>query len=307
MSEVAVAAAPAVTGDQSSVAGEGGNNASLPPVKAQQTEPANAELFEVKVNGKIVKMTRQQVLDSASMSHAANERFSEAKKTRAEVDKLLSKAKSNPIEALMDPSFGLSKEQIRDAMEKWYSKEFIEPESLSPQERRIKELEEQVELTRKEKEELAAAKQAEIEEKEDAQNRTYYQKQIIDAMEAHKIPKTEANAKRIAALMRQNLQNGWDAPMDFIIRQMKSERQGHFKEEFSSATIDELIDLLGEEKMNELRRHDLQKLREKKQMPPVQSGGSMSNSGIAHAERKKISMSDAEDRLRDIRLGKISY
>src|SRR6478752_3328124 len=51
------------------------------------SQSQNSDIFEVKVNGKVVKMTRQELIDNASMVHAANARFEEAAKTKKEVER----------------------------------------------------------------------------------------------------------------------------------------------------------------------------------------------------------------------------
>lgn len=260
--------------------------------------------YDVTVNGKTVKMTLQQLRDNASMSHAANDKFNEAKKTRSEVDKIISKAKTSPIEALMDPSLGLTKDQIRDAFEKWYHKEYIQPESLTPDQKRLMEYEEKIakyEAGEKEKKEL---EEKEADEKLTANQRQYLQSQIIEALEKHNLPKTKNTVSRIAFYMRQNMQNGWDAPMDYIVRQVQNERQSSFKDEFSQSSAEQIISLFGDELINKIRSHDLQKLREKRQLPPVNSDKGPRGGGTGPMPGERVYSSDVAKRLRDIRTGK---
>lgn len=272
---------------------------SKPELKA----PEKPEYWDVKVNGKTVKMTRQEVIDHASMSHAANDKFNEAKKTRAEVDKIIARAKTNPIESLMDPALGLTREQLRDAVEKWYSKEFIEPESLTPEQRKMKEYEEKIqkyEQTEKEKKEQA---EKEAEEKMTAHQREFLQTQIIEALEQSNLPKTKETVKKMAFYMRQNLLNGWDAPMEMIIRQVKSERQNGFRDEVSQSNAEQIIDLFGEELINKIRQHDLKQLRDRRNLPPVENESGPRGGGTGPMG-ERLSSRDVNQRLKDIRLGK---
>jgi hypothetical protein len=276
--------------------------------QSTHSEPAESkpeEYFDVKVNGRNIKMTRQEVIDHASMSHAANDKFNEAKRTRQEVDKILSRAKSNPLEALMDPALGLTRDQLRDAVEKWYSKEFIEPEALSPEERKMKEYEERIkgyETQEKEKKEQA---EREAEEKMTSHQREFLQGQIIEALEKSNLPKTKETVRKMAFYMRQNLVNGWDAPMEMIIRQVKNERQNSVRDEVSNSNAEQLIDLFGEELINKIRQHDLKQLRDRRNLPPVDTDRGPRGGGTGPMPGERLSSRDVNNRLKEMRLGKI--
>lgn len=266
---------------------------------APKAPPAPTEYFDVKVNGRTIKMTRQEVMDHASMSHAANSKFNEAKQQRQKVDQIIAKAKSNPIEALMDPELGLSKDQIRDAFEKWYNDEFILTESMSEAEKKLRDAE--IRLKKFEEQERAAKEKQENDELEQLTNkqRAYLQQQIVEALDKSGLPKTKFIASRMAFYMKQNLVNGWDAPMDLIVRQVKDEHKGLTSGISSESSVEQLIEMLGEDVINKIRRHDLEQLRAKRNLPPVM--GSRNSDGSSD---QKIYSSDVNKRLREMRTGK---
>lgn len=270
-----------------------------PPQEAAKATPP--ELFEFKVNGRDVKMTRQELIDNASMSHAANEKFNEAKKQRTEVDRIIKTAKSNPIEALMDPALGLTKDQIRTAFENWYAKEVIEVETLSREERQMKELQEWKARREAEDQERKAREEQEAQEKMTAQQRDYLQGQIIDAIDKSGLPKTPATVARIAFYMRQNLLNGWEAPMEMIVRQVKQERQESFRNETQASTVEQVIELLGEDFVNKIRKHDLEQLRKRREAPRVESQNKYLSSNNSN---ERISSQEVRRRLREMASGK---
>lgn len=260
------------------------------------------ELFEVKVNGKVVKMTMQELRDNASMSGAANEKFSEAKKSKAEVDRIISSAKKNPIEALMDPALGLTKDQIRDAFEKWYSKEYIDPEQLTPEQRKMKEYEER--LKNYEEQEKTAKEKAEAEENEKltTKQREYLQGQIIEALESSGLPKTKFFASRMAFYMRQNMQNGWEAPISMIVSQVKNERQSILSDMSEGSTAEQLIAALGEGAINKIRKYDLEQLRARRNSPaPGFTNSNPNNSGSSRTDNKQVSYKEVQKRLQEFR------
>lgn len=271
--------------------------------KAHQPAESKPEIFEVNVNGRIVKMTKQELMSHASMGRAANEKFNEAKKLKSEYDRLSEMMKKNPIQALMDPALGLTKEQIRDAVEPWYHEEFIKSEQMTPEQKRIRELESIVEKTKKQEEELAARKKEEEQEKLTSTQREYLQNQILEALDQSGLPKTKNVVSRIAFYMRQNAENGWDAPMDFIIRQVKQERQSSFRDEFAGSTPEQIIELFGEDLIRKISRHHVDQLLAKRNAPQFEQKSETDDLGIKKG--KRVSYSEVTDRLNAIRRGKL--
>ncbi len=268
-------------------------------------KPESQEQFEVKVNGKVVKMSRQQVIDYASMSHAANDKFNEAKKMRGEVDRIISTAKKNPIEALSDPALGLTRDQIKDAFEKWYMSEFVEPENLNEDQKKLRDSEAKLKKYEDEAREKKLKEEQDEEQKLTNQQRTYLQNQIVEAMEASGLPKTKFFASRMAFYMRQNLVNGWDAPLNLIVQQVKQERQDNMADLTQNSDGETLISLLGEGVVNKIRQHDLKKLRERRQANAPSFSAQNTNS--APSSNGKISSQEVQRRLREMRSGKKSF
>jgi hypothetical protein len=265
---------------------------------------AQPEFFDIKVNGKTVKMTRQEVMDYASMSHAANSKFDEASKLRKSVDKIISTAKTNPIEALMDPTLGLTKDQIRDAFEQWYHREYIEAEKLTPEQKQLKKYE--AELKAYKDAEAEKTRKAQEDEQTDLTNkqRSYLETQIIEAIEKSGLPKSKWLAGRMAFYMRQNLTKGWDAPQDMIIRQVKQERQAIMSDLTDSSDGDTLINLLGEGVVNKIRQYDLKRLRDQRSSKAPEFKNQNTPQGDGYGNKGKVSYSDVTKRLQEMRTGK---
>lgn len=289
----------------------GGQKSSTTPPPEKQT-PSNLgsteaqDYIPVKVNGRVIKMTREDAAAHASMAYAANERFTEAKKDREYAEGLKNKFKNNFIEALSDPELGLTEDQIRQKIEEYYHKKYIEPESLTPDQKRIKEYESK--LAKYEAEEKAKQKknQEDEETKLTTQQRDYLQKQIVEAMDASGLPKTKFFASRMAFYMRQNAINGWEAPIELIVKQVKNERQSIMSDMSQDATAEQLIGMLGDGVINKIRQHDLQKLRERRkvQPPTITSSNGGSRAGTGPMEGQRMSSRDVNQRLRDMRSGK---
>lgn len=286
---------------QSQSQGEGeGQNFQGQQSPEKVTATSNPEIFEVKVNGKIMKMTRDELIANASMGYAAHDRFSEASKLSKKAESILNKAKGSPIEALMEA--GLNKEQIREAMESWYSREFIEPETLTPEQKRSKDMERELEKYRNQEKQTKEQQEKEQLEKLTSVQREHLQNQIIDAMDKSGLPKTKFFASRMAFYMRQNLMNGFDAPLEVIVSQVDKERQQLLGDIVESSDYATLKRLFGDGIIQKIHKGSLEELRSSRKFPG-QSQASSSD-GYGNKSNEKVYSSDVNRRLREMRTGK---
>jgi hypothetical protein len=301
MSEVSAPQAPV---SAPSEAVDAGSKSTIPSGNAAKTAPVqNApELFEVKVNGRVVKMTRDEVINNASMSHAAQSKFKEASEMNGKIQKILSNAKQNPIQALMSPELGLSKEQIKGFFEQWYTQEFIEPSELSPEQRKARETERRAAELEKRLAEIENQKKAQDEETAMNREREHFSKVIVDALDKSGLPKTKWIAQRMAFYMRENLQHGWEAPMDQIVHQVNLDRQEILKDLIQGSDYQKLKSVFGEEVIKTLQRGSLEEYRAKRNMPVVDSFESKPMQ--KENDSNKISMDEVNRRLRAMRTGK---
>lgn len=261
--------------------------------------------YDVKVAGRVVRMTEQEVLENASLSAAAQERFAEAARLKKETEAGRAKLKEKPIEYLLGQDVGLTKEQIRDQLEQWYHREFIEPETLSAEQR-----EHRATLERLKKYEEQEAEQKRLKEQEDEtrftqETKENLAKQIIQALESSGLGKNPFFASRIAFYQRQNQLQGLQAPMEMVVRQVKNEFDQIFggfaknssPEELHSRFGDEVIDKLVKWKVDQIK-----KKRSERQQPFT--GDSQGNDGTGGTGSGKIYYNDVNERLRALRMGK---
>lgn len=246
-------------GDQQAQASE---KAQAQP-KAKPAPKAAAELFELKVNGKTVKMTKEELIQHASMGHAADQRFKEAAQMRKQAEAVIGKLRDpkSVISALQDPALGLSKDQIREQFEEWYAREFIEPESLTPEQKKLREAE--AKLKKYEEDEKARAEEKLKNEQEamTTQAREQLQGQIIEALETSGLPKTNFTIRRLAYWMQRNQANGFDAPIDVVVGQVRNEINSSLRDLVEASDGDVLIKILGDGVIQKLRKYDLEQLR----------------------------------------------
>lgn len=270
------------------------SGAGIPPRTPAAPAP---EFFEVKVNGKVQKMTREEVLSHASMAHAAQSKFEEASRLRKDNEKFEESLKKSKIQALIDK--GYTKDQIRQEFEQWYTQEFIDPETLTPQERKLKQAEAELKQFREEKAQAQKLKEEEEQAQLTGKQREYLQGAIIEAMDKSGLPKTKFFAQRMAFYMRQNLLNGWEAPIEVVVSQVKKEYKEGMGNISQDSTAEQLIEILGEGVINKIRKHDLEQLRKTRQNPII--GGKATSSSPTEGP---ISYSEVNKRLREMREGK---
>lgn len=311
MSETATPATSSAPATQTTPAAPGvqdtGHEAKL-PVAPDATEhketakPKATEKYEIKVNGKTKLVGRDELIRLAQISEAATERFESASQKERKAQQIIDQARQNPMAALLDPALGLSKEQVRASMEEWYNREFIEPELLTEDQRKYKALSEENAMYRKlQQEEMKRTQQA-ANEKAEAEYTEHFQKQIIDAMEQYKLPKTKSSVKRIAFYMRQALANGWEAPMDLIIQRVKEDRRTE-DDEINEYSYEDIVDRFGEEFVKKVIAENLKRLRDKR---AATGGSSISSKALEPSFRdpNKITMREAGLRLKAMRQGK---
>lgn len=220
--------------------------------------------YEIKVNDKTFKLTREELIKKAQLGYSAHERFEQSAQQKKQVDAILSTFRTNPVEALLNPALGLTKDQVRQAMEDWYTREYIEPEKLTPEQLRLRDAESKL-RTYEEQEKQKQKEQQETQMAELTQRqREHVQNQITETLDKSGLPKTKFIVSRMAYWMRHNLSNGWDAPMEVIIDQVKRERQDMLSDLTTSTEMDTLVNYLGKDFVNKIRKWDLSQLRARK-------------------------------------------
>jgi hypothetical protein len=226
--------------------------------------PAQADdLYEVKVNGKVHKLTREQMIQNASLGFASDQRFQEAAKLKKQADTAIGKLRDpkQVINALQDPALGLNRDQIREAFEEWYAAEFIDAEQLSPEQKELREAKRKLqEYANRDKQTEEEKAKAQV-EAQTTEAREQIQGQIIEALESGKLPRTNFTIRRLAYWMNRNHANGFNAPTEVLIGQVKNELQTNLRDLVESSDGDVLIQVLGENVIQKLRKYDLEQLR----------------------------------------------
>lgn len=258
------------------------------------------EFFEIPVNGKTQKLSREQVIARAAQSSAAQDRFEKANKIFAEMRQNKESMKKDLFGSLLaDKDLGFqSKEDLRKKIEEYYKQEFIDPEMMTHEQRRIAELERSLKAKEAKEADDLQKMQAFQREQEDKVALETLQTDIIGSLEKSGLPKNRFTVSRMAYWMQQNMARGFDAPMEVVVAQVRDEMGSLLKEQLSTASIEQLVPILGDEFFKKLRQFDLQRLKghteTHKATPRVAS--------TKTAERTRPS--DVSDYFRSLRMSK---
>lgn len=275
------------------------NGVANPPAPEK---PAKPQVKEYKINGKIVKLTEEERDQYVSLGFASDERFKTAAQLRKQAEAVISKLR-NPdsvIDALMDPALGLSKDQIRAKFEEWYDREFIAPEKLSPEQKELLEAKEKVRKYEEAEKERNLEKDRAQQEAMTTEAREALQTQIIQALETGKLPKTNFTIRRLAYWMQRNQANGFNAPTEVLIGQVKNEINSNLRDLVEASDGDVLIGILGDSIIDKIRKHDLAQLKKRREgLGAVQPSDDVQPMNPTRQEGH-ISSSEATARLREM-------
>ena len=238
-----------------------------PESKVEAKEPAPApKKHKVKVDDQEMEVDESELVRGYSKAQASQKRFEEAAKLRREADEKISKFKNSPIDALAE--LGLDPEELAEAIYLRKIERAIQME-LSPEERQAQADQEELESYRNEK--LTAKKKEEAEKFESSveAERVNFSEKISKAMEASNLSKDPYTIRSAALFIKSCLQNGFEPDAEEIREAIEGRVQNDYKSQVVGKKGKDLVKWLGEEVVNEIRRHDLENLRASKKQVEI--------------------------------------
>lgn len=268
---------------------------------AKTTAPVAPETYEVKVDGKTVKMSLDELKKNAGLGKKAYSNLEEAAKIRSDADAKLDRIKTPKaaLQYLTDPSNGYKANEVREAFEEWYKETYIDPEGMTPEQKRIAELERENKKFKETQAERESREKAEREAEMDRQGSEQLQKELTVLLEESGLPKTKFTASRLAYWMRVNESKGINAPKEMIIEQVRIERNNIVKSMADSCDGEALVQALGEDVVKKIRQYDLKKIRERRGISEPQA----KEDDIFDKDkpREKISLREVRERARQFK------
>lgn len=259
MSDAAVNLPPEMPTDTPNVDSEGqSSESSNVEGKSDKQPPAEPKKrYKVKVDDTEDEVDEDELVRGYQRARASNMKFEEAAKIRKQAEKFIETLRTDPRKILANPKLGLDFKKLAEE----YLAEQYEQELLSPEE--IEQRKKDRELEEYRSKEQSAQKKQEQEREEQLKEflRGDYEKKIIGALEKVQIPKTDACIKRMISYAKKNIQNGYDLPMEDIAELVREDYLSDVKQMFSSLEGDQLLQMLGNDIADKIRKSDLQKLK----------------------------------------------
>jgi len=232
--------------------GEGGAEGG---VSKDDDAVAAPKTFKLKIDGEDIEASEEQIIRMAQMSASSHRRFEDASKMSKSSKLILEAAKKDPIKFLTHPELGLSKGEVRAALETYLGEQIMYEQMTEDQkrsldnERKVKAFEEQ-ETTRKQQEERQKQQHAIAHYQQD------YEKQFLGALETVKIPKTPETVSRMASYMNKAVSKGIELNATQAAKLVKEDYSNEFNSLFSNMDAEKLAGFIGEGNLKKLRTRD---------------------------------------------------
>lgn len=229
-------------------------------------EKVAADKFELKVDGEVLTLTKEEMIKYAQLGKAGQKRMQEAiefqKQTKDNWERLQRALKENPEEVLEDENIGHKK---YDLAKKWLAEEMQEkaksPEQkeLEAERKKAKLLEDRLTALEKEKQEALQRQQEEAEMRETQVHMEKMEKEIVDAFSKHKLPNSKAMLDRIVGIYEFSKNHGIPATMEDCAKVIKDEIKADLQQLAQMLPEEEFEAMLGEAAINKVKAHTLKK------------------------------------------------
>ena len=233
-------------------------------------------------------------------SLGAELKFDEAAREKQRTDKIFEMFKDpNQIERALK-HFGY--DNPRELLEQLLYKH-IEIEKMTPEQRRLKETEDELRSIKEQEAERQQAAKAEEHRKATEHWGTEYQKKIINAISKSNLPATEETVGRVAFYMREALEQlNKEVTPEQVLPLVREDYKRSLKKLLMSSDNSVIAELLGEDGLSKVRNYELERIKnEGKKIPgvPPQKGPARE---IDQPSNQKPRMTVEEFRERNARI-----
>lgn len=231
-------------------------------------EPAYPKTVKLKVYGEEKELPFEEVVRRAQMSEAAQKRMQQAAEAVKFQQRLRAAMQSgNPLKALVQLGM-ISPEQAKNHVEDFYYDNYLAQEELTPEQRRIRELEDKTKTYEEKLQQEAEAKRQEAVERKKGEFRKHFHGRIIDAIERsqqsdYPLPVSEETVAAIANYLLLDHQQGidFDERIHDIQRQVWQDQVTHSQKVLSKASGEQIWKMLGEDVLNRAMKWKVEQLK----------------------------------------------
>lgn len=234
------------------------------------------------------EVDEQTLLKYAQKSRGADKAFQSAAAQRKETENILQLLKENPAKVVLNKALGhdpksviggLIKQAIEDGYDVKEIKalvadqmyEWIQEENLDPKERENRDLKKRLESFENEKKQAAESQKKAVFEKMTQEAYQRFDSDITETLKTSGLPKTSFTVKKMAyyldqayKLKQERANEGIemrDPSAKDIVSYVRKDYEDSIKELYGQADVDTLMQLLGEENVAKIRKHDIEKFK----------------------------------------------
>jgi hypothetical protein len=216
-----------------------------------------------KVNGREVEWTEAEAIRRAQLADAADEKFREASEMRKQAEQFFELLRTNPKQVLMHPELAKAI-NMRELAEEYLSTE-LQREMMDPKDRELEDLRKwktEQEEARKaaEQEQMTKAQQEELRQHQQRAAREI-DRQLTEVLQKADLPKDPEVVKRVAELMYQAGQKGYELDPQTAVDIVRERSQSYLQSLTSRMEGEALVKFLGEDLVKKLRKHDLARIK----------------------------------------------
>jgi hypothetical protein len=193
------------------------------------------------------------------LSKVANKRMNESAMTKKQAEQFIQALQNDPMRVLSNPKL-MGEEKFQKIAEEFLAKK-LQDQMLSPEEKKHRDMEER--LRQYEDQEKTNKEKAEQEQMQalQAHYQESYTKTITQALDTSNLPKNPYTVKRMAQLLQQNIKHGLELEPSHLAQLVREDYQKELASLISTSNPEQIIAMFGEETVNKLRKHDLEKLK----------------------------------------------
>lgn len=216
------------------------------------------ELFELKVDGQTLKLTKDELIARAQKSTAAEKRLQQAAQEKKDALRLIELAKTDPV-ALLKHLQGESFNE-KDFFSKRLA-QLMEDELLSPQEKQHRADMTELQRLRAAQKEQETARQQEELDRQMGEQQKVLDVEMSEAIKAAGLPRTQAAVKRVAEYALEALEAGLNIPMAKIAAQVKADMQAEVMELLNQSDEEAFSSLLGKDLLTKAQKASIKQVK----------------------------------------------
>lgn len=239
--------------------------ASKSPAEATTSEvkqPTSQEVKEAVKKWKLKAGKQEREVNSeselvrlAQLGMGAHEKFEQAAMTRKKAEEVLEIIQKNPAEALSKLGF-----DVRKLAEDFLA-ESIQQEMLTPEQKKLKDMETQLKKYQDEKAEFDKTQREQQISTLQTQYEVDIQANIIRAIDANRLPKNPKTVARFAEYMLQGVENGVDYDPKDLAPRIRRDLEEEHRHMYRDSGVEEILKILGEDTLKKIRQYELAKVK----------------------------------------------